>query len=245
MTELDTVKRAKMYVDKLANGVNPLTDQPVPENDTINQTRISRCLFFVSDILRRVIENGGTVGRVQREKNTAREPFAISQEKLRSFAFSETPISVTEITKRINDLIDSDRMVKLKYTSITSFLMESGLMQQSETSEGKMIREPTDEGKSIGIFTEQRFGLSGPYQVTLYRIDAQRFILDNIDAAIVLNQKAPKKTGLQGSRWTPEQDETLIDLYQKKVPIAEIARQMDRTQLAIQSRLAKNGFVLA
>ncbi len=41
MTELETLQRAKMYVDKLANGINPLTDQPVDEGDVINHVRIS------------------------------------------------------------------------------------------------------------------------------------------------------------------------------------------------------------
>ena len=41
MTELETLQRAKMYLDKLANGIDPLTDVPVPDNDCINQIRIS------------------------------------------------------------------------------------------------------------------------------------------------------------------------------------------------------------
>ncbi len=59
MTEIETMQRAKMYVDKLANGINPITDQPVSEADCVNHVKVSRCLFYVSDILRRVIENGG------------------------------------------------------------------------------------------------------------------------------------------------------------------------------------------
>ena len=31
MTELEKIQRAKMYLDKLANGINPLTDQPTPD----------------------------------------------------------------------------------------------------------------------------------------------------------------------------------------------------------------------
>ncbi|MBP5166657.1 MAG: hypothetical protein ILP09_05290 [Oscillospiraceae bacterium] len=50
MTELETLQRAKMYLDKLANGIDPLTDRPAGENDRIHQARISRCLFYVSDI---------------------------------------------------------------------------------------------------------------------------------------------------------------------------------------------------
>jgi hypothetical protein len=50
MTELETIAHAKSYLEKMANGINPLTGEAVPETDLINQVRISRCLFFVSDI---------------------------------------------------------------------------------------------------------------------------------------------------------------------------------------------------
>ena len=59
MTELEKIERARMYIDKLANGINPIDDTVVPDGDIINNVRLSRCLFFVSDVLRQVIENGG------------------------------------------------------------------------------------------------------------------------------------------------------------------------------------------
>ena len=58
MTELEKTKYAKSYVEQLANGVNPLTGSPIPEGDLLNNVRISRCLFYVADILRQVIEKG-------------------------------------------------------------------------------------------------------------------------------------------------------------------------------------------
>ena len=58
-TELEILIHAKGYLDKLANGINPLTDEPLPETDVVNQVRISRCLFYVSGVLRQVIEQGG------------------------------------------------------------------------------------------------------------------------------------------------------------------------------------------
>ena len=61
MVEKERILRAKMYVDKLANGINPLTDQPLPDEDPINNVKISRCFFYVSDLLRRLVENGGLV----------------------------------------------------------------------------------------------------------------------------------------------------------------------------------------
>ena len=47
MTELEKVAYAKTFVDKLANGINPIDDQPVAENDVINNVRLSRCFFYV------------------------------------------------------------------------------------------------------------------------------------------------------------------------------------------------------
>lgn len=42
-TELETMKHAKEYIDKLANGIDPFTDKPVPDGDIINNVKLSRC----------------------------------------------------------------------------------------------------------------------------------------------------------------------------------------------------------
>ena len=49
MTELETMERAKMYMEKLANGINPIDDSAVPEADIVNNVRLSRCFFYVAD----------------------------------------------------------------------------------------------------------------------------------------------------------------------------------------------------
>ena len=36
MNENEKLLKAKVYLDKLANGINPVTNENVPENDTIN-----------------------------------------------------------------------------------------------------------------------------------------------------------------------------------------------------------------
>lgn len=59
MTELEKIEYTKGFVDKLAEGINPIDGTPIAEGDLLNNVRISRCMYYVSDILRRVIENGG------------------------------------------------------------------------------------------------------------------------------------------------------------------------------------------
>ena len=36
MTELEKIQRAKMYIDKMANGINPITDEQTVDDDTLN-----------------------------------------------------------------------------------------------------------------------------------------------------------------------------------------------------------------
>ena len=57
MTELERIAYAKSFIDKLANGINPLEDTPIPEDDIVNNVRLSRCFFYVSDLLRQVYDD--------------------------------------------------------------------------------------------------------------------------------------------------------------------------------------------
>ena len=179
MTELEKIAHARTYIEKLANGINPLTDQPVPEDDVINQVRISRCLFYVSNLMRQMMEQQ----REPRPKvRTKKVPFQLPHEERANFRFSEVPIPVSEIVNRINDMIDPEQMVKMSYRQISGWLTEIGMLSLSESAGGRPVRRPTVQGAEIGISTEQRQGQNGPYVVILYNRSAQQFVLDNLDA---------------------------------------------------------------
>ena len=60
-TDQEIMQRAKLYIDKLANGINPLTDEPLREDDIVNNVRISRCLFYVSGVLEKVTTRVGSL----------------------------------------------------------------------------------------------------------------------------------------------------------------------------------------
>ena len=193
MTELEIMQRAKMYVDKLANGINPLSDSPVPDGELLNNVRISRCLFYVSDILRQVIENGGNVGRTAR---TPKAPFSITREQLDAFPLSDKPIPVSEIARRISELVPevgNDTMSKFKYSTITAFLLESGLLTEVENAAGQKVKRPTETGESMGISTENRISSEGhPYAVVLYNREAQQFLMDNMETILTANIQKPQ-----------------------------------------------------
>lgn len=186
MTEREKIAYAKIYIDKLANGINPLTDQQVPDSDIINNVKISRCLFYVSAILRQVIEKEGPVPQ---KAKISKAPFQLEYNARNMFQYSEFPISISEITRRINALIRPEEMKKLNYKHIVDWLIQAGFLRLVTRDDGKVVRRPTDNGIQLGIATEQRRGSRGIYTVVVYNKEAQQFILDNLDAAIETSQR--------------------------------------------------------
>ena len=180
MTELETLMRAKMYVDKLANGVNPLTDEPVLESDVVNNVRISRCLFYVSSVLSKVIDNGGEVKQV----TVSPDNFQADYSKLKDIEFSDTPIGISELTNRISVCKADEKMKKLSYGRLTGWLVNQGFLKLVNDGNGKNTKRPTPAGENIGIFVELRNGLQGPYEAVLYTLAAQHFIVDNLEAIL-------------------------------------------------------------
>lgn len=185
MTELEKIEYAKKFIDKLANGINPLNDTPVPDDDIINNVRLSRCFFYVSDILRQVVEKGG----VTKPKKAPKVPFSISQEQLEKFEYSSEPIAVSEIAKRISLLVENDNMEKITYRQIGQWLLNIGMLCLIDIGGKKSVKRPTEEGAKIGISVERRTGRYGEYYVVLYNEEAQHFILDNIEAVASTEKK--------------------------------------------------------
>lgn len=185
MTDLEIMQRAKMYMDKLANGINPLDDTTLSENDIVNNVRISRCLFYVSDVLRQVMEKE----RGLKENRIPKEDFYISFEDIQNFRFSDTPITISEITRRINSLNQNENMKRLTRKPIIDWLISLEMLQIEISPDGRRLKRPTEYGKDLGISTERIHSMSGSYTAVFYNLSAQHFIIDNIEAVIAMMHK--------------------------------------------------------
>ena len=185
MTELEKIEYTKSFIDDLANGINPLDGTPVPDGELLNNVRISRCMFYVSDILRQVIENGG----VKPQNKEKKAPFEITSEQLERFEYSDRPIALSEISGRLKALIDSEKMKTLSYNDLANWLIDIGALEEYENSEGKNKKRPTEMGESLGISEEKRSGMYGDYIVVVYNREAQQFVIDNLFSVIAMKNK--------------------------------------------------------
>lgn len=248
MTELEKLKRAQEYIEKLSRGINPLNDFPVPVDDTVNYDRISRCLCYVAEVLNRDIE------REELQKiidftpapKVVKDDFSFPLERRDKFQFSDVPITVSEIVSRINAMSDGDTSKKLKATAVFQWLTDVGILEMVTKPDGKNARIPTDAGFGIGIETEVRTGQSGEYEVILYNRDAQQFIIDNIDAIIEINNRKTvrqRKSRTVEKPWTNEQDEYLRVMFVNDVSVQEMAESLMRSESAVSERLKLLGLV--
>ncbi len=176
MTELETLKRAKMYMDKLSQGIDPITDTEIEGDSCLNNVRMARCFFYISGVLDRLIAKGGF------EPKAKKLDFSVSIEQLERITISSVPVRITEFVDMVYRAADNPAMKKPGTTAFTGWLLKKGFMELVTGPDGKQQRLPTPAGRSLGISADKRQGQYGEYTAVYYNADAQRFMLDNIEA---------------------------------------------------------------
>ena len=184
MTELETMQRAKMYMDMLAAGMDPITGRPLPMGCGLDNARLGRCFSYVSGVLDKVIANGGAVGGKNRT-----QAFFLTPEQRERVQLSEFPMTISEWINALHLAAGNPDMKKLAPGSVTDWLISRGMMVKQTDDNGRTQRLPTENGRRMGISTKARTGKDGDYQAVYYDLNAQRFLLDSLDAIIARSEK--------------------------------------------------------
>ncbi len=180
ITELEKMERAKMYIDKMSEGINPVTNEYASGNDTINNDRISRCLSYVSEILEKVIANGGEVTQIVKSTGGNRNFFFITDEQLERLQPRDNACYANDIADDIKAVTAENNTAKFQGMWITEWLVSVGMLEQTEKG-----RCASEAGESIGIISQLRQSIQkGEHFVNMYSPEAQQFIFDNIYAVI-------------------------------------------------------------
>lgn len=176
MTELETMQRAKAYIDKMSEGINPITDDSVSPDDVINQRKISNCLKYVSSIISQSILREEDRLRRYAKKS----PFRVSQRRLSHYSFEKEPITLKEFVDKINSFIDEKTVEKLKITAVMNWLLENEFLHEHLTLKGKKMKLPTEKGRSVGISVVKKTDVPGEFAAVVYNETAQKLLLTNM-----------------------------------------------------------------
>ena len=175
MKQFDQMKLdvAIKYVERIADGCNPVNNTPLDNNDILNNPNIIRCMYFIKDVLEEVRRNGGTIGGKSTKEPTI--PFPV--EILDEFVYRED-MGITHVLNQIYEPIVNMDAKKVSVTKVTAALKEEGyLLDESNQETGKTRKIPSDKGKELGIYLVEREYNGRIYQSVTYNKIAQEYVV--------------------------------------------------------------------
>lgn len=176
MTELEKLIKAREYCQKLANGIDPISNNAMPQDSVLNQVQLARFFFFLSSHLTDEINFDHTPSSKTKQK----QRFIITRSALEEVDLSDKPIPISEFSRRV----DAKREILSKsfsYKWPIAWLIKTELLKLTDVNEKKV---PTESGIALGISQEIRSVQGKEYWVTLYNKAAQQFLIDNMDAIL-------------------------------------------------------------
>jgi len=142
--------KANEILNKMANGINPVNGKPIDADCFLQDPRIIRCLFFVQQVLDKVINN---------EINTSGKKaanFIITAEEKDRIKFPEEKIGVNKLASCINKVIDLDRSRKVTGVEINRQLKKMGILDEELLENGKKRTVIKDDSYKYGMEIEKR-----------------------------------------------------------------------------------------
>ena len=169
-TKLDV---AIKYVERLADGCNPVNNVPLENEDILNNPNIIRCMYFIKDVLEEVRRNGGVIGGKAGKAPT----FPFPKEVLDEFAYTEDK-SITHVLNQIYEPIADMNVKKISVTKVTAALKEEGyLLDEPNPETGKTRKIPSAKGKQLGIYLVEREYNGRMYESVTYNKNAQEYVV--------------------------------------------------------------------
>lgn len=176
MTDLDVMKHAKGYMEKLSRGIDPISGSALPDDAALNNPRLMKCFAYVTDILDKVIANGGRVGQFERTQE-----FRLTPEQKASVRLSTEPVRITWLVDALWQAAGNPDMKKPAIKRITNWLIEKGFMELGQGADGRPQRLPTRRGAQLGLTVRTAMSRDGEYLAVCYSEQAQRFLLDHLE----------------------------------------------------------------
>lgn len=174
----EKIEKAKNVLQTIAKGVNPLTGEIIEEDSFLNDVRISRCFYFVAEIMDNVI-NGA-----YRTNGNKLSQFIITPEQKQKVEFPEGKIGVNEFSKCVNLQIDLNRSKKLSGVEINKRLKKMGILSEVATLDGKTRTTANQKSSEYGLETEKRTFNGVEYDMVVINDKGKKYLLDNIETIL-------------------------------------------------------------
>ena len=188
MHTTEITQRAKQYLDSLAQGIDPISGEALPQDSVLNQERLSRCFLYVSGVLQTVLAQDGTA------PVSSWDPLLASG-ALDRFEYSEQPLALHQFVVRLNSLRGPSPAKDFPQTALTNWLLHEGFLTAAAGG-GEEARSDganysvSKRGEAIGISMRvvQAETTSRTYSAIFCNETAQRFLVCSLDRIIAYHQ---------------------------------------------------------
>ena len=179
--DLTKLEVAMKYVERMAEGKNPVKNVTVEDDSVLNNPNVIRCMYFIKDVLNAVRDNEGMIG--ERKSKPSKTPFPY--ECLSDFQYVDD-VSIAHFMNQLKGLARDPNVRGIGTKPVTDWLKANGyLMEILDRYTGKMRPVVTDAGREFGLYMEDRISMNGNvYQIIMYSQKAQEYIATNLEKIV-------------------------------------------------------------
>jgi hypothetical protein len=183
VSELEKMEKAKAVLMKIAKGVDPLTGEQIKEDSFLNNPKIIRCFYFVTEILDNVINAAYS-------KSSKSTCFIITPEQKSRVTFPEGKIGVNEFSRYVNMCIDLNVSKRLTGVEINRRLKKMGVLSEKvNPATGKMRTITNDSSINYGFETLKKSFNGVEYDMVVMNDEGKKYLLDNIEDIMSIDVK--------------------------------------------------------
>ncbi len=178
-SEIEKIEKSIAVLEKIARGVDPLSGEILRENSFLNDPKIIRCFYFVTEVLKNVSQ-----GAYSNPKATE---FVITGEQKKRVEFPEGKIGVNEFSKRVNECLDLCFSKRLTGVELNRRLKKLGVLSEEKTENGKTRTIVNDNSGKYGFEMEKRAYNGVEYEAVVMNDSGKKYLLDNIEAIMAMS----------------------------------------------------------
>ena len=186
----ERIENSVLFIEKLLTGVNPLTEEVLSNQDTLNNPDIIREMFFIREILETARKVGlsktAKPARTFRPVSEKAELKEVPASLIDAFEYKKAQPITGFLTQFYAPL--EDKTIKpLTAVTVNKWLLLSGILKESYDNDlEQTVKVPAKAGEALGISAEHRTDRTGRRYLSItYGKKAQYFLAQNINHIIM------------------------------------------------------------
>lgn len=183
--DMKKLETAIIYLQRIADGNNPVNNMPADEDSVLNNPNVIRCMYFVKEVLEKVYDNNGHIQEhIKKSDKPTRAENMFPFEVLEKFEYREDK-TINNLINQIYEPVKDTNIRKISGKKVNDWLIASGFVIEKYSNElKKNIKVPTEKGTAIGLRAERVEYLNKVYVSIYYNKNAQEFFIKNLEKFI-------------------------------------------------------------